>query len=115
MTQSLPPIRSASRISPFFQFRIWNVALLVVYVAIAIVDIQDQRRNETALIILASAGYAAYGLIVWTAWHCIRRLEARLGLMLAVMVYLVSMGVLYFVATILYLMAEDALLRGRFH
>jgi hypothetical protein len=115
MTQTAPSIRSASRTSPFLQFRIWNFAVLVAYVAIAIVDIQDQRRHETALIILASAGYAAYGLIVWTAWHGIRRLEARLGLMVAVLLYLVSMAAFYWVATNLYLVAEDAFLRGGFH
>jgi len=114
MTESTPSIRPSSGISALFQFRIWNLALLVVYVAIAIVDIQDQRRHEPALIALATAGFAAYGLIVWLGWHFIRRWEARLGSMLAVIVYVVTMGAIYLVATILYLMAENAYLDGRF-
>jgi len=100
---------------PLFQLRIWNLALFVVFVAIAIVDIQDQRRDEPVLIALASAGYAAYGLIVWLGWQCKGRLEARLGSMLAVIVYVVSMGALYLAATILYLIAEAAFLDGHFY
>ena len=92
MTDSAPSIRPSSRISALFQFRIWNLALLVVYVAIAIVDIQDQRRKEPALIALAAAGFVLYGLIVWLGWHFIRRWESRLGSMLTVIVYVVTMA-----------------------
>jgi hypothetical protein len=114
MTESTPSIRPSSGTLALFQFRIWHLALLVVYVAIAIVDIQDQRRHEPALIALAAAGFAVYGLIVWLGWHYIRRWKARRGWMLAVIVYAVTMGTIYLVATILYLMAENAYLDGRF-
>jgi hypothetical protein len=114
MTESPPEACPSSGTSALFQFRIWNLALLVVYVAIAIVDIQDQRRHEPALIALAAAGFAAYGLIVWLGWHYIQHWKARPGWMLAVIVYVVAMGAIYLVATILYLMAENAYLDGRF-
>jgi hypothetical protein len=99
-----------SRRSSLLQLRIWNLAVLVVFVAIAIVDIQDQRPAEPALFALALAGYAALGLILWTGWHLIHRLEARLGSMVAVLVYLVAMGSIYLIATVIYLMAEHAYL-----
>jgi hypothetical protein len=114
MTETTRSTRSLSGISALFQFRIWNLALMVVYVAIAIVDIQDQRRHEPLLIALAAAGFAAYGLIVWLGWHYIRRWQARLGSMFAVIVYAVAMGAIYLLAAILYLMAESAYLDGRF-
>jgi Kef-type K+ transport system membrane component KefB len=113
MTESTRSMRPSSGISALFQFRIWNLALLVVYVAIAIVDIQDQRRQEPVLIALAAAGFAAYGLIVWLGWHYIRRWEARLGSMLVAAIYVVSMGAIYLLATILYLLVENAYLAGR--
>jgi hypothetical protein len=103
------------RVAPLFQFRIWHLALLVVYVAIAIVDIQALRRNEPALIALASMGYALYGLIIWLGWHCVRHLEPRLGRMLAVILFVVAMGVLYLAAAIIYLAAEYVFLGGRFY
>ena len=102
-------------VSPLLRFRIWNLALLVVYVAIAIVEIKDQGRNEPALIALASAGFTLYALIVWVGWHYIRHLETRLGSMQAVILYLITMGALYLVATILYLLAEYVFLGGRFY
>jgi hypothetical protein len=113
MTESSPSIRRSSRISVLFQFRIWNLALLVVYVEIAIVDIQDQRRQEPFLIALAAAGFVVYGLIVWLGWHFIKRWESRLGSMPALIVYVIVMGAIYLVATYLYLMAESAYLDGR--
>jgi hypothetical protein len=103
-------VNPASRISSLLQFRIWNLALLVVFVAIAIVDIQDQRPTEPALVALAVAGYTAFGLILWTGWHLIRGLEGRLGSMAAVIVYLLAMGAIDLIATVIYLTAERAYL-----
>jgi hypothetical protein len=100
------------RTSPFLQLRIWHLALLVLYVAIAIVDIKDQRRSEPALIGLAATGFAAYGLLCWLGWHGMRRFEHRLGLAVVVIVYAVAMAAIFLVATITYLALEYAYLTG---
>jgi hypothetical protein len=81
-------------------------------VAVAIVDIQDQRRTEPVLVALASAGYAAFGLICWLCWHALRRLHHRLGTILAATVYVVAMGGLFFTAVVAYLVIEYAYLGG---
>ena len=112
MTDCTPPLRSTSRTSPVFQVRIWHLALLVVYVAVAIVDIQDNRRNEPALIALAAGGFAAYALVGWLSWHCMRRLEHRLGLLAVAIIYMVAMATLFLTATVVYLLMEYAYLRG---
>jgi len=114
MTHCTSPIRSALRTFPLFQFRIWHLALVVLYVAIAIVEIKDQRRSEPALIGLAAAGFAAYGLLCWLGWHAMRRVEPRLGSVVVVIVYAVTMAAIFLVATILYLALEYAYLTGRF-
>jgi hypothetical protein len=94
------------------QFRIWHLVVLVVYVAIAIVDIKDNRRTEPALIILAACGFAGYATICWLAWHGIRRLALRIGLISMMMLYLVAMAALFFAATVAYLLLEYAYLCG---
>jgi hypothetical protein len=95
------------------QLRIWHLGLLVAYVAIAIVDIQDYCRGEPFLVALASAGFAGYAVLVWLIWRMVRRLEARLGLLALVILYLIGMAVLYLVATLVYLTIEDAYRAGR--
>src|SRR4051812_1381896 len=55
--------------------RVWHLWLLSLFVAVAIVNIQDQRRSEPALIALATAGFVLYGLIGWAGWRLARRLE----------------------------------------
>jgi hypothetical protein len=112
MIRSSFSVPSTVRTCPLLQFRIWHIALLVVYVAIAIVDIQDNRRTEPPLIALAALGFAAYALVGWLAWHGVRRLERRLGRMPAVILYLVAMAALFFAATVVYLALEYAYLRG---
>jgi hypothetical protein len=114
MTDCTSSIRSRQGTSPLFQLRIWNLVLLVGYVAIAIVDIQDHRRGEPALIALASAGFALYGIMCWLGWHGMRRLEPRLGLLLVVIIYAVTMAILFLIATLSYLGIEYAYLTGLF-
>ncbi len=112
MTHFTLSIRSTLRPSPLLQLRIWHLSLLVLYVAIAIVDIKDQRRSEPILIELAAAGFAAYGLVCWVGWHVMRRLEHRFGRLVVVIVYSVSMAAIFLVATITYLALEYAYLTG---
>jgi hypothetical protein len=93
--------------------RVWHLWLLSVFVAVAIVNIQDQRRGEPALIALAAAGFALYGLIGWVGWRLTRRYEDRLGRVAVLVVYLTAMAGLFLVATVVYLALEHLYLTGR--
>ncbi len=94
------------------QVRIWQLAVVVLYVAVAIVDIQDHRRTEPFLVSLAAAGYGGYGLLCWLAWHGLERFAARLGRVLRVAVFAVSMAAIFLAAVIAYLLIEYAYLGG---
>src|SRR5262245_49041831 len=102
------------RAAPWAQLRIWHLALLVLFVAIAIVDIQDQRMHEPILIALAAVGFVVYGLIGWIGWWGARRFEARLGPMLLFILYAFAMGALFLVATVIYLVIAHVYRSGRF-
>jgi hypothetical protein len=95
-----------------FQIHLWELAVLVLYVAIAIVDIQDHGRREPFLIGLAAAGYAGFGLVCWVAWHGMRQLEGRLGAVLLTASYVILMGILFLTAVIAYLLLEFVYLGG---
>jgi hypothetical protein len=89
--------------------------LLVLFTAIAIADIQDQRMHEPALIALAAGGFALYGLIGWVGWWAAhRRLESRLGPLLLFIFYSIAMAALFLVATAIYLVIEHIYRNGRF-
>ncbi len=108
---SPPPRRGAS----WYQPRIWHLALLVLFVAIAIVQIQDQRVHEPTLIALAAAGFVLYAIIGWIGWWIARRrLESRLGPMLLFIFYAITMAAFFLVATVIYLVIEHAYRGGRF-
>ncbi len=102
---------SGRRVSPLLQFRVWQFGLLVMFTAIAIVDIKGYCR-EPRLIPLASAGYAGYAVLCWLLWHVISRFENRLGPVLAVTVYAFVMGALFLAATVAYLLIEYVYLGG---
>jgi hypothetical protein len=107
---SSPPRRSAG----WYQPKIWHLLLLVLFVAIAIADIQDQRVHEPFLIALAAGGFALYGLIGWLGWWMARRrLGSRLGPMWLFAIYAIAMGGLFLVATAIYLVIEYAYRGGR--
>jgi hypothetical protein len=91
----------------FGPFRVWHLGLLVLFVAIAIANVQDQRRREPALITLAAAGFVVYGLMSWIGWHLLSRLKPRLGPMLVLILYLVSLAILFFASTVVYLVIEQ--------
>jgi hypothetical protein len=100
--------------SAFLQWPIWGLMLAVVFVAIAIADIQSLRRTEPVLVALAAAGYAGYGLLCWLAWRIMGRCRSRLGGVPTLILYMVTMGCLFVVATVVYLILEYAYLRGYF-
>ena len=61
MTASRPLHQSA----PIGELRVWHLALLVLFVAIAIANIQDQRPPTPGLVVLASSGFVLYGFLGW--------------------------------------------------
>lgn len=113
MTDDQPPNSAGQRTSRPGQFRVWHLALLVFFVAIAIVNIQDQRRTEPALIALAVSGFVLYGILGWLGWRVARRFAARLGPTLLLILYLVAMAALFLAATMIYLIVEQLYLFGR--
>jgi hypothetical protein len=110
-THPSPSPRFAAR---WYQPRIWHLALLVLFVAIAIVQIQDQRVHEPALIALAAAGFVLYAIIGGIGWRIARRrLESRLGPTLVFILYAVAMSALFLLATVIYLVIEHLYRNGR--
>jgi hypothetical protein len=103
---------ASGRLRPWFQIRVWHLALLVLIVALAICDIQDHARSEPVLVVLAAAGYAGYFLLVWLTWHYARRFEAALGVPILMAVFMTAMAAFFLVATIVYLVIEYAYLGG---
>jgi membrane protein YdbS with pleckstrin-like domain len=115
MPEESPPTSPPRRIPGWAQLRVWHLALLVLFVAIAIADIQDQRIHEPALIALAAGGLMLYGLIGWIGWWAARRrLESRLGPLLLFLLYAIAMGALFLVATVIYLVIAHVHRGGRF-
>ncbi len=102
MTASRPVHQTA----PLGQLRVWHLALLVLFVAVAIVNIQDQRPPTPELVVLATSGFLLYGFLGWAGWRFARRFEARIGSTLSLVFYLASMARLFLVATLLYVAAE---------
>ena len=93
---------------------IWHFIVLVVFVAIAITDIREQRIEEPILIALAAGGLIAYGLIGWIGWWAVNRAQPQLGPVVLFVLYAVAMSVFFLVATIIYLMIAHAYRAGQF-
>jgi hypothetical protein len=110
MVVSKPIGNASGQLTPWFQIKVWHLALLVMIVALAIVDIQDHARSEPVLIALAAAGYAGYFLIVWLTWLYVRRFEVALGLPVLLGVFMTAMATFFLMATIVYLVIEYAYL-----
>lgn len=104
----------AERAGPAAGPRVWHLALLVLFVAVAIVNIQDQRVREPALIALACIGFIGYGLLGRLIWRLSRRFEPRLGPSARLVLYLAAMTLLFLVATVVYVTIEYAYHGGRF-
>src|SRR3954466_3355690 len=103
MTEGQPSAPSTCGDEPLAPLRIWHLSLLVLYAAVAIFDIRDQRMSDPVLIALASAGFAGYGVLAWLGWRHALRFEARLGRMPLLIGYLVGMAALFLLATVIYL------------
>lgn len=104
---------STSSVSPIFQLKVWHLALLVLFVAVAIVNIQDQRLQDPKLIAIACAGFALYGFLGWLGWRLSRRFEARIGAITLVILYLIAMAGLFLIATGIFLAIEMAYFRRK--
>jgi hypothetical protein len=107
MVASKSNVCSSIRFLPWFQVRIWHLALLVLLVAVAMIDIQDHRPRSPALLGLAAIGYAGYFVIVWLCWLYARRFERSLGLAVLLAVFVTAMAALFLVATMTYLVIES--------
>ncbi len=94
-------------------FKIWHLTLLVAFVAIAIVDIQDHRMTDPVLIGLAAGGFAAYAVLAWLGWRLAQRWESRLGRVVLLGLYFATMAGLFLVATIAFLLIEHVYRGGR--
>ncbi len=92
--------------APLGQLRVWHLALLVLFVAIAIANIQDQRPPTPGLVALAVSGFLLYGFLGWAGWRFARRFEDRIGSTLLLVLYLAAMAMLFLVATLVYVAME---------
>ncbi len=110
MTARRPPCSASAR--PRRGLRIWHYALLTVFVAIAIAEIQDQRIHDRRLLALATGGLALYGLIAVMVWGFAQRYECRVGRAALVIAYCVGMGAFFLFATVCYLVIEYAIVTG---
>jgi len=98
--------RPVHQSAPLGQLRVWHLALLVLFVAIAIANIQDQRPPTPGLVALAVSGFVLYGFLGWAGWRFAHRFEARLGTTLLLVLYLAAMAMLFLVATLVYVAVE---------
>jgi hypothetical protein len=94
-------------------FRIWHLSILVLFVAVAIVNIQDQRIRDRRLIALASAGFLLYGLVAWYGWRFAGRYRAKLGATGLLVLYLMALGAFFMVATVVYVVIEYYVLTAK--
>jgi hypothetical protein len=104
--------RTTGKLTPWFQIRLWHLALLVPIVALAICDIQTHARDESVLQLLAAAGYASYFFMAWLIWLKVRPFEKALGLPVLLALFMTAMAVIFFVATLVYLVIEYEYLVG---
>ena len=98
--------RPAHQPAPLGQFRVWHLTLLVLFVAIAIANIQDQRPPTRGLVALAASGFVLYGFFGCAGWRLARCFEDRLGPTLLLVLYLAAMAMLFLVATLVYVALE---------
>jgi hypothetical protein len=88
--------------------KIWHLTILVAFVAIAIIDIQDHRMTDPFLIGLAAGGFALYAVMAWLGWKFARRFEEKLGRVALLGLYLAAMAGFFLVATVTFLVIEHA-------
>lgn len=100
------------RFLPWFQVRIWHLALLVLLVAVAMIDIETNAPRQPGLVALAATGYAGYFVVVWLCWLYARRFERSLGLAVLLALFVTAMAAVYLLATAVYLLIEGIYFRG---
>ena len=91
--------------------------MLVIFVAVMIRNLQDQRMTEPALIALAVLGFVGYGVLGSIGWVASKRIELRLGRSGRLAVYFSAMSLTFLLATCIYLILEFSIskrLRRRF-
>src|SRR4051794_27879944 len=76
MTRSDPSLATSGQIRQPLQLRVWHLALLVLYVALATLDVRDQTQHQPFLMALATVGFAGYALLGWLGWNRFRRFES---------------------------------------
>src|SRR5262245_22021657 len=101
MVHNLPCESAASR---FASFRVWHMLVLVVYVAVAIVDLREARTTDPMQIGSLSAGYAGYAALGWAGWVHSRPSRRRADPLPGLVAYLVAMAILFLVAAIVHSM-----------
>ncbi len=87
--------------------RLWHWAVIVLFVAVAIANIQDQRITNPRLLALAIVGFGGYAILAVLGWKLCRRLEPRLGFLAVLILYLTALGVLFVVASFVYVAISD--------
>lgn len=95
----------------FGRLRVWHLGLLVLFVAIAIANIQDQRRREPILLALAAVGFVLYSVFCWAGWMILYRYEPKLGWLWTLIIYLIGISILFLISTLVYLKLEQICLR----
>ena len=107
MTARLSP-QHIPATTPSRGLRVWHLSLAVLFTAIAIVNIQDQRIRDPRLLVLVTAGFAGYAFLAWLGWREMqrRRLPERLGRVASLTLYLASLAALFLVATFVYVALE---------
>jgi hypothetical protein len=106
--------RAYGGLTPWFQIKIWHLAMLVAIVALAMCDILDHARNDPVLRVVGAAGYAIYFFLVWLIWLQVRRFEAALGASVLLALFMTAMAAFFFIVTVVYLLFEYAYLGGHF-
>ena len=96
----------ASRSFRLPTLNIWHLSALVLFTAVAIRNIQDQRMTEPVLIGLAALGFLGYGVLGSIGWSATRGVERSAGRTARLAVYFVAMGLLFLLATWIYLVLE---------
>jgi hypothetical protein len=88
------------------------LALLLLAVAVAIVNIPGQRPPDPEVFALA-ASFVMYWFLGWAGWRVARRLETRFGPTLLRFLYIVAMTGLFLLAAYAYVLMEKFYITGR--
>ncbi|MFO0952782.1 MAG: hypothetical protein U0835_16860 [Isosphaeraceae bacterium] len=113
MNAALPSVGRGWDLASFTRVKLWHVAVLVAFVAVAITEVQQQRVREPGLVALAAVGFVGYAALGVVGWKLSRRLVPRIGPAAVLAVYVFGMSALYLVATAVYVTLETLYRTGR--